>query len=203
MAGVSPQFSPLDVARSLLILSDKPQSRAELVEQLELGEGSIRSILNELKLKKWVYSSRKGHTLSTTGLKVKRELRSRLAGPLTVDCEVFNNPFHAAIKVKRPHMAVNPVKLRDVALQWGADAALVLVMKGNALQAPAVEGNLNVKDVKNLMKPEEGDLIVITFANSKAAAVTSALAVAVRADPWLRGWMVNHVSSQKGIIKLP
>jgi len=49
MAGVAPKFSPLDVLRALLLLSDDPLSRADIVDALGLGEGSVRSILDELK----------------------------------------------------------------------------------------------------------------------------------------------------------
>ena len=203
MAGVAPKFSPLDVARALIHLEDRPLSRVEVMELLGLGEGSVRSVLDELKQKGWVASSRQGHTISKAGLKVKTEIMDRIQGPHDVKCGIFSNPFCSGITVRKPKMAPDPVKLRDVALKWGAEAALVLVMKENKLTAPGAEQRIDLKGADQSLRPSEGDIVIIAFADSRSAAETSALAAALRADPWLRKLIAHKFGGDKKGVPLP
>ncbi|MBU1854791.1 MAG: hypothetical protein KKF89_03655, partial [Nanoarchaeota archaeon] len=72
MVGNKPNYKEEDILRTFLYIEDKPVSRAELVEKLELGEGTIRTILSFLKEKKLLKSNRPGHYLSKKG-KEKKE----------------------------------------------------------------------------------------------------------------------------------
>lgn len=203
MAGVSPRFSPLDLMRALLLLSVKPMSRVDVVKILGLGEGSVRSILGELKAKGWAGSTRQGHVVSIIGLVLQKKICSHVFGPVEVFCRVFSYPYCAGVLVKLPPQGVDMIKLRDSALKWGAEAALVLMMKENTLAAPQIESHLDVDCILKSLKPKEGNLVIVTFAQSMRAAKTSALAGAVAADPWLKGWLENHIRCKAQGILLP
>ena len=199
MVGVTPKFSPLDVLRALLILSGDPMSRADIVKSLRLGEGSVRSILDELKEGKFAVSSRRGHALSMVGLDLQREVIHKVSAPQQVKCAVFANPFCSAVVVKNPGMAIDPVRLRDVALKWGADAALVLIKGEGSLKAPFIDKNLDLSAVEKVIHSSEGDVVVVVFADAKSSSEIAALAVALHASPWLRGLVAKRFMGKSSL----
>ncbi|MEK6961321.1 MAG: winged helix-turn-helix domain-containing protein [Nanoarchaeota archaeon] len=191
MAGVSPKFSSIDVLRVFRIISKNPLSRAEIVRCLGIGEGSVRSILDLLKEQDLIESTRAGHFLSTPGEYLAKEISSRVNGPIHVKCPVFPNPFRAAVVVRKPMLSFDAVKMRDLALKWGADAALVLLMQGGSLRAPKAESKLDLGHISDQLNPDEGNMVILTFAASQQSADTSALAVAIWADDGLKGIVVK------------
>jgi len=203
MAGVSPKFSSIDVLRVFKIMSDNPISRAEIVKRSGIGEGSMRSILDLLKEQKLIESTRSGHFLSTPGDYLSKEIGGLIKGPITLGCTVFNNPFRAAVVLRKPNTSFDAVKLRDLALKWGADAALVLVMQGGSLRAPKAESKLELDHIKEQLDPDEGDMIILTFSASQQSADTSALAVAIGADDRLRGIVIKKFGVPSQSLPIP
>lgn len=203
MAGVSPKFSLIDVLRVFRIMSDEPLSRAEIVKRIRIGEGSVRSILDLLKEQRLIESTRAGHFLSTPGDYLSKEIGDRIKGPITLGCTVFSNPFRAAVAVLKPNTSFDAVKLRDLALKWGADAALVLLMQGGSLRAPKAEAKLELGHISKQLNPDEGSMVILTFSASQPSADTSALAVAIGADDRLKEIVVKKVGSHAQSLPIP
>lgn len=202
MAGVSPNFSPIDVLRVFRIMSGKPLSRAEMVKRLGIGEGSVRSILCMLKEEGLLGSTRAGHFLSAAGDGLAKDISSRITGPTSVQCGVFSHPFRAAIIVRDPDQPVDPIRLRDLALKWGADAALILIMREGSLNAPRTDAQLDLREMKERLDPPEGSLAIIAFSASQASADISALAAAVGADEDLRSIVMKRFGGKGSPIPL-
>ena len=73
MVGNIPNFTKIDILRCFLRLN-KNISRQELAIELELGEGTIRTILNILKSDKFLESTKKGHFLSKKGIEALEQI---------------------------------------------------------------------------------------------------------------------------------
>ena len=73
MVGNIPNFTKIDVLRCFLRLK-KNTGRQELARDIGLGEGTIRTILNILKSKQLLDSTKKGHFLSKKGTDVLNQI---------------------------------------------------------------------------------------------------------------------------------
>ena len=178
--GPLPRFAEVHVRRTLeLIAKHKRIGRKQLAEELEVGEGSMRTILNQLKKQGLITSSRGGHTLTAKG-------KSSLGKPLEfvqVDTsnltvgkvDVATIVRGAAKKIKRG------IEQRDEAIKVGAQGATVLVFKGGKLQFPdrfIKVGKRNSEIIIKTFKPREGDVIIIGTANDIVSAEAGARAAA-------------------------
>ena len=66
MVGNIPNFTKIDALRCFLRFN-KNIGRQDLAKDLELGEGTVRTILEILKAKKLLDSTKRGHFLSKKG----------------------------------------------------------------------------------------------------------------------------------------
>ena len=178
--GPLPRFTELHVRQALELMAQQRRiSRKELGEKLGIGEGSTRTILDRLKGRGLVTSSRGGHALTAKG---RRWLGKPLeyvrvdAGNLTVgEVDVATIVRGAAKKVKRG------IEQRDEAIKAGADGATVLVFKTGRLQFPDLFLKIDKKVERALvetLRPREGDVIVIGTAEDTFSAEAGARAAA-------------------------
>lgn len=176
--GPLPRFAEVHVRRALeLIAKHKRIGRKQLAGELGVGEGSMRTILNQLKKQGLITSSRGGHALTAKG---KRSLGKPLefvqvdTGDLTLGkVDVATIVRGAAKKIKRG------IEQRDEAIKVGAQGATVLVFKGGKLQFPdgfIKVGKRDSEIIIKTFKPREGDVIIIGTANDIVPAETGARA---------------------------
>jgi DNA-binding PadR family transcriptional regulator len=178
--GPLPRFAEVHVREALeLIAKHGRVGRKDLANELRIGEGSTRTVLNQLKKRGLITSSRGGHSLTDKG---RRALGKPLefvkidAGDLTVgEVDVATVVRGAAYRVKKG------IEQRDEAIKAGAVGATVLIFKNDKLQFPdrfiEIGKNLSETIVKTL-KPQEGDAIVIGTADDVVRAEAGARAAA-------------------------
>jgi DNA-binding PadR family transcriptional regulator len=179
-AGPLPRFAEVHVRRALEVIAKHGRiGRKQLAVELGVGEGSVRTILNRLKKRGLITSSRGGHTLTAKGkssLGKPLELVQISAGGLTVGkVDIATIVRGAATKVKRG------IEQRDEAIKAGAVGATVLIFRGGELQFP--DGFLGVKKelagaLAKIFKPREGDVIIIGTAETLVKAEAGARAAA-------------------------
>ena len=178
--GPLPRFAEVHIRMALeLIAKHGRVGRKQLAEELGVGEGSMRTILNQLKKQRLIISSRGGHALTSKG---RRSLGKPLefvqidAAGLTVSkVDVATIVRGAAKKVKRG------IEQRDEAIKVGARGATVLVFKKGKLQFPDEFIEVEKKVSETLIrtfKPHEGDAIIIGTADDIASAEAGARAAA-------------------------
>ncbi|KUO40025.1 MAG: hypothetical protein AVW05_01210 [Hadesarchaea archaeon DG-33] len=155
--GPLPRFAEVHVRRALeLIAKHKRIGRKQLAGELGVGEGSMRTILNQLKK--------------------QDEFVQVDTGDLTVGkIDVATIVRGAAKKIKRG------IEQRDEAIKVGAQGATVLVFKRGKLQFPdefIKMGKKNSETIIKTFKPREGDVIIISTADDVLSAETGARAAA-------------------------
>lgn len=178
--GPLPRFAEVHVREALELIAKHGRiGRKDLANELRIGEGSMRTVLNQLKKRDLITSSRGGHALTTNG---KRALGKPLelvkvdAGDLTVgEVDVATVVREAAAKVKKG------IEQRDEAIKAGSAGATVLIFKNGKLQFPdrfiELEKKVSELIIKTL-KPQEGDAIVIGTADDVVRAEAGARAAA-------------------------
>jgi DNA-binding PadR family transcriptional regulator len=134
MRGARPSFTEFHKWMALELIAEKKRiSRKELSRWLSLGEGSVRTLLEELKSEGMVTSCRSGHSLTVKGWKY-------LGEPLLyvqVDVKgITVGRVNVATLVRGAAEKVNPIRQRDEAIKVGASGATVLVFKKGKLRFP-------------------------------------------------------------------
>jgi predicted transcriptional regulator len=189
--GPLPRFSGVHTWQTLELLQKYGRiGRKQLVRKLGIGEGSVRTILKRLERRGLVASSRGGHFLTSKG-------RHFLAGsPRFVRVEVGDlavGKVSIATLVRGAASKVRfGVEQRDEAIKAGAAGATVLVFKHGRLQFPGKIFKIRKSIAKHLIKllrPREGDAVVIgtgdTFAKAEAGARAAARSLTGRREQLL------------------
>jgi DNA-binding MarR family transcriptional regulator len=178
--GPLPRFAEVHVREALELIGKHGRvGRKDLADELRIGEGSVRTVLNQLKKRGLITSSRGGHSLTDKG---RRALGKSLefvkidASDLTVgEVDVATVVRGAADMVKKG------IEQRDEAIKAGAAGATVLIFKNCKLQFPDrfIEVGKKVSEtIIKTLKPQEGDVIVIGTADDVVSAEAGARAAA-------------------------
>ena len=184
MVGNIPSYVKTDIIRAFLLIKENI-SRNELVSKLSLGEGTVRTILNILKEKKLICSTKQGHSLTGKGnLFLKKTEAITLIKSANLD-DFYPKLRKILILLKKPDKTVKiSFQQRDIAVKQGADGAVILKFD-NKLYIPDADINFkeNYKKAYNKILKcfdfKKGDILIICFAGSLRNAENGALAIAL------------------------
>lgn len=188
MVGNKPNYTKFDVLRCFFSIGEK-MSRHNLAKSLELGEGTIRTILDILKNKKLIESTKKGHFLSSHGINEINKLKENMALPVKIESgTIFRSLKKSAVLIKSPGELPPAYKLRDVAVKKGAEGAIILKYD-KRLYAPEADSEFDYEEIEKYFELGKGDVIVISFADSHSTAEDSALAAASEINAALKSFI--------------
>ena len=144
-------------------------SRLLLIKELQLGEGSIKTLIKHLKMEKLIITTNKGTTMSERGRKIF-ELMSRFicAETQIPRSSISVSEFNYAILLRFVKFAIKQgVEQRDAAIKIGAKGATTLVYKDGKFLIPGSRYNA-LKDekiidkiLKDKLRPVNDDIIII------------------------------------------
>lgn len=172
-------FIKAHLRRALELIGELgPIGRERLSSELEIGEGSTRTILDRLRKDGLVRSTSRGQVLTLKGRnELEKEPRKFLqlnAGRLTV-----GKVDVATIVKDASERIVNGIKQRDEAIKVGADGATVLIFEDDKFRIPRLEMELrpNIGDyLKRNFEISDGDVVIIGTAEDRELAEKGALA---------------------------
>ena len=187
MVGNIANFTKIDLLRCLLKI-EKPVSRAFLSKSLELGEGTVRSILDILKNEGYIESNNIGHYLSKKGVKFVEKIKDNIALKQIEGILLFPSKKIITIQIKNPAKTFNVVALRDEAVKNGAEGALILKYD-KKLRFYDSNYKEDLSEIENRLKLEMNDLVIVTYADSYKLAEYGAIAAAIKISKQLSGTM--------------
>ncbi len=179
--GPRPRFGERDLWRALEFIEKEGElGRKRLSDKLGLGEGSTRTILEQLKNRGLIKSTSTGHSLTKKG---KKELDRKSEKCLFLDAgDLTVGERDAAVLVRAAATSVRwGIEQRDEAIKVGAEGATILVYKDGSLGTPGLDMEVDEtveKELLDYVHPEEGDVIVIGTSEEKSMAKMGALAAA-------------------------
>ena len=184
--GPSPSFSIFHMLRAMELIAETTIGRSKLAEELEVGEGTIRTIISRLKDSGLITTSKLGCTLTSKGLKLWKEYKAVFKKKVKIaKNELTLADYNFAILVKNHgHKVQSGMEQRDAAIMVGARGATTIMYKEGRLVIPPVSNNVAEYSTKwanqmvRLLQPEENDVIVIGSADSLVKAEYGALAAA-------------------------
>lgn len=187
--GRAPSFNEAQVIKALeIICAHGTVGRTKLSKELELGEGTTRTLLKHLKKEGLIEGSRHGITFSDHGKKLFSNLRSKISeeidcpnSPLTV------GPFNIAVLVRNAaHGVRRGVEQRDTAIKAGALGATTLIFSHNKLVMPSNEEDVfkGISSIHDMLvsklDPKENDVILIGSGENKTSAEIGAKMAALK-----------------------
>lgn len=184
--GPSPSFSLFHILNAIEVMAKQPIGRGMLAENLKVGEGVVRTIINRLQKAGLITISKAGCVLTKEGLSLWKEYKAIFKEKVEIEKnELTLAEYNFAILVKNhAHKVKSGMEQRDAAVMVGAKSATILLFKGQRLIIPSVSTNV-AKDfpkaasqILKLLKPEENDVIIIVSANTPEKAQYGALAAA-------------------------
>lgn len=185
MVGNIPNYTKYDVLRCFLRLG-RNIGRRELSKESGLGEGTIRTILDILKSKNLLDSTKKGHFLSKGGIGELNRILDNIEMPKTIETRVVYPEYKKiAVLLKKSDELKEVYRLRDVAVKNRAEGALVLKFE-NKLYAPESDFKGDFSELNNYFEFKKGDVLIIAFSGELRNAETGALAVAVELNDALK-----------------
>ena len=188
MVGNIPNFTKIDILRCFLRFG-KNTGRQELARELELGEGTIRTILENLKSRKLLSSTKKGHLLSQRGSEVLNRVFESISMPKVINAQtVYPNFKKIGVQVKNVPELKEIYKLRDIAVKNGADGAIILRYQ-NKLYAPESDYEQDFKELEDLFDFRNNDILIVAFSDEKKNAENGALSITIELDGYLKNFI--------------
>lgn len=185
--GPYPSFSVYHLVKSLELIAKTGQmGRGKLAEELKIGEGAIRTLIERLKIAHLIVVSKKGCSLTERGKKIWNEFESVF--PVKTNLkrnELALADCNVAVQIRGGGDRVRAgLEQRDAAVIAGAKGAATLVFKGKKLVMPniseAVSHDFPIahRQIMAVLKLRENDAVVIGSADTWSKAEYGALAAA-------------------------
>jgi predicted transcriptional regulator len=179
--GAYPEFT-LEDAVAVLFMLQNPTGRKAISEVLDLGEGSVRTLLKKLAALEVISSTQRGHSLNERGIELLEEISKHFSEVHRIG-EVEGYPA-CALTVKGAG-EFKSIELRDEAIRFFAKGAMILVVRDGEPVFPEDGRPLSetmpelAGKIKEAFKLNDGDLVVVTWAEKEADAMKSAYHVAL------------------------
>lgn len=184
-------FDIVHVFKTLQLIQERGHvSRDGLREELELGEGTVKTLLRHLKMQNLIESTNAGTTMTKNGNLFFSELSDSMPQEIGLSkCAITLGKYNYAVLVKHMSSAIRSgIEQRDAAIKMGASGATTLLFKENKFLIPRIDydalkddHHLSEQLIENL-HPQDGDVLIIgsdnrskkkaEFAAKSAALVT-------------------------------
>ncbi|MGI0065223.1 MAG: DUF4443 domain-containing protein, partial [Nitrosotalea sp.] len=181
-------FDLVHVFKTMQMMSENNRtSRSHMMQELGLGEGSIKTLVKHLKMHGLVENSNAGMWLTNKGEAIYAKLHVLIPRETDITkCSVALGKFNHAVLLK--DMAYNiksGIEQRDAAIKAGAVGATTLICKNERLVLPGTGEDLVRNDQKihllimEKLSPEQNDVVIIGSSQNKKIAEMAAKSAAL------------------------
>ena len=185
-----PQFGPMfrfndaNVYWSLHVLSDGRRiGRKRLAEEVGVGEGSMRRILDTLKDWEFIQIKQTGITITKAGLAFLEQLPIR---PVEINLEgsVMGEFQQGVIVLNVAEKVVIGMEQRDVGIKVGATGCTTIIIRNGVLMVPP-DWNLDEKDpvvakkIREELNLTDRDALIIGGGDTQTVATEAAVSAAL------------------------
>ncbi len=186
-----PQFGPMfrfndaNVYWALHVLSDgKRIGRKRLAEEIGVGEGSMRRIIDTLKDWEFITIKQTGITITKGGQAFLDKLPMKVVN-VRVEGSVVGEYQQAVLVLGCADKVVNGMEQRDAGIKVGADGCTTIVIRDGKLMVPP-DWNIDEEDpdMAYMIRKESGitqsDALIIGGADTRSAAIEAAISAALQ-----------------------
>jgi predicted transcriptional regulator len=168
-----------DVVRLFLSISKKPMGRTGLIKNLNLGEATVKTMVKFLKSRGLIYQDAVGVHPTKRGLSVF-SFCSRISGLTELKIPEFSKNVVALVVKKAADGVKSGIEQRDEGVKFGAKIITMIKKRGELVLAgvPGHEPPYR-KEIERSLKIGEGDVVILSGANSRLGAERGAVAAAL------------------------
>ena len=177
------RFTDANVYWALYVLSDgKRMGRKRLAEEIGVGEGSMRRILETLRQWEMITIKQTGITITRSGLGFLSEIPIKVVD-IDLKDAIVGNYSQAVVVYGVGKKIENGMQQRDAGIKVGATGCTTLVIRNGALMIPP-DWNLDKErpevaaKVREITNITENDAIIVGSAYDQHTAVSAALTAA-------------------------
>lgn len=177
------RFADYHVYRTLLLLSDgRRRGRKPLADAVNVGEGSMRTIVVFLREKGYVDVKQTGIKISYKGQEFLRNLPIRMERLEPSDISIAVRNVAVLVRNRAEKISLG-IEQRDAAIKAGAEGATTIVIKGGKMLVPPdyyldKEKPEIARGLRKLLSPNDGDIVIVGAAEEFERAEDGALAAA-------------------------
>ncbi len=175
------KFDELDIVRVFLIIGKEGIiNRTRLAIIGEIGEGSVRSIIEFLVNKDLVMKKKRGNVLSAEGYGLFKKIEETMTLPREINSDVFKDGLKAygsVLKDYEKEKIRSLYKARDHAIRTGCNSAMVLICTYKHIKIPYVR-KWNFDELRNEFDVNKGNLIILTSAEMRRVSEKGIIAIA-------------------------
>ena len=182
--GPSTTFKTSHIFYALERMSEKPIGRNKLAKQLNVGEGTVRTIISRLKQAGLMETSKEGGSLTGKGRDVWKIFTEYF--PIRAEIgkiDLVKTEHNYAFLIRDSgHKVKSGIEQRDAAIVAGAQRAVIIVCKSGRLVIDSVSENLEAQfpnsasKILNSMNPKNNDVLIIAGAETLLKAKHGAFA---------------------------
>jgi DNA-binding MarR family transcriptional regulator len=183
--GPSPTLSVFHLLLALELMSERTIGRGKLAQELDVGDGAVRTIAARLRDAGFVQVSKAGCSLTHKGLRIWKQCASVFKKVQVQVNDLNLARYNFAVLVRNhAYMVKAGVEQRDAAVVAGGKGAVTILSVKNRLLIPSVSDDMAkdfpvaAKELFALLMPAEGDVIVVGSAEERKKAEQAALAAA-------------------------
>ena len=158
------------IFKTLQLMHDKGHiSRELLCKELNLGEGSIKTLIKHLKMQGMVLTNNSGTKLSTKGIGLFSQLHASIPTECVIPkCSVALGKYNYGVLLKHLAYAIKSgIEQRDAAVKMGSLGATTLLYINRKFVIPLTGYNSLRNEIRiykllvDRLVPENGDVIII------------------------------------------
>jgi predicted transcriptional regulator len=181
-------FDLVHVFKTMQMMAEnKKISRSRMMQELGLGEGSVKTLVKHLKMHGLVENSNAGMWMTSKGETLYARLHVLIPRETDITkCSVALAKFNHAVLLKDMAYNIrNGIEQRDAAIKAGAVGATTLICKNERLILPGTGEDLMRNDQKvhllimEKLLPEQNDVIIIGSSQNKKIAERAAKSAAL------------------------
>ena len=163
-------FDIAHVFKALQLINTRGHiSRDLLCRELNLGEGSIKTLVKHLMMENMIETSNAGTKMSDKGKKFFAELHSSIPAECKIPkCSIALGEFNYAILLKKLGSAINiGIEQRDAAIKVGGVGATTLLFRKGKFMMPTanIDSLRKEPQIHRLLieelNPKDGDVVII------------------------------------------
>ena len=181
-------FDLAHVFKTMQMMETGKASRSKLVQEMRLGEGSVKTLVKHLKMNGLIENSNAGMWLTGKGRTAYMKLCLIIPAETDIPkCSIVLGRFNHAVLIRGfAYIVRTGIEQRDIAIKNGATGATTLIFRDGKLTMPnksqdALRNEPKIYDlIITHLRPEEEDVIIITSADDRKTAEMSAKSTALQ-----------------------
>ena len=164
-----------------LLSQEKFVSRSQFCNELFLGEGAVKTLIQRLKSANIVETTRSGTYLTKQGERIGNFLKKSMPYECTIKkCAIASKKYNHAVILKGLADTIKTgLEQRDYAILYGSEGCVTLIYKNKKFMFPSgyKEAFYNDKKTKQNLEeklcPQENDVIIISSSDDPFVAEIS------------------------------